>query len=54
MPKCSGRRAVYRGPLRRAVNHLFFTDLVDRTDDFSDMRWLGKLVWQSVLDLWLI
>jgi cephalosporin hydroxylase len=48
------RRAVYRGPLRRAVNRLFFTDLVDRTDDFSDMTWLGKPVWQSVLDLWVI
>jgi cephalosporin hydroxylase len=48
------RRAAYRGPVRDAVNRLFFTDIVERTDNFGDITWLGKPVWQNVLDLWII
>ena len=48
------RRALYRGPIRDTVNRLFFTDIVERTDNFGDITWLGKPVWQNVLDLWTI
>jgi cephalosporin hydroxylase len=48
------RRAAYRGPARRVVNRLFLTDLIESTDDFSNVTWLGKPVWQDVLDLWTI
>lgn len=48
------RRLVYRPALRGIVNHLFLTDLVESTRDFSNVTWLGKPVWQSVLDLWTI
>src|SRR5579875_354738 len=48
------RRALYRGPIRDAVNRLFFTDIVERTDSFNDITWLGKPVWQNILDLWII
>jgi len=48
------RRALYRGPLRRLVNRLFFTDLIERTDNFARMTWLGNPIWQNVLDLWTI
>lgn len=48
------RRALYRGPVRRLVNRLFFTDLVERTDNFSSLTWLGKPIWQNLLDLWTI
>ena len=48
------RRAAYRGPLRRTVNRLFLTDLIESTHDFNDVTWLGKPVWQDILDLWTI
>jgi cephalosporin hydroxylase len=48
------RRALYRGPLRRSVNRLFFTDIVELTGNFENVTWLGKPVWQNVLDLWII
>jgi cephalosporin hydroxylase len=48
------RRAVYRGKIRSSVNRLFFTDIVERTDNFGSVTWLGKPVWQNVLDLWII
>jgi cephalosporin hydroxylase len=48
------RRAAYRGPVRRLVNYLFLTDLIESTDDFSNVSWLGKPVWQDVMDLWTI
>lgn len=47
-------RLTYRGPLRRTVNRLFLTDLIESTGDFSDVTWLGKPIWQDVLDLWTI
>lgn len=44
--------------LRRAlaplVGRLFHEELVRRTDNFSRVRWLGRPVWQNVLDLWVI
>lgn len=45
---------LYRGPARRLVNRLFFSDIVERTDNFAGLTWLGKPIWQNVLDLWTI
>lgn len=28
------------------------TDLIQHTDNFGDVTWLGRPVWQNVLDLW--
>ncbi len=43
-------RALAKEPLRRA----FFTELIARTSNFDEMRWLGTPIWQNVLDLWTI
>ena len=33
---------------------MFHTDIVRKTTNFADVRWLGQPVWQNVLDLWTI
>jgi cephalosporin hydroxylase len=47
-------RAVER--LERAtrpwVHRRYFDDLVVKSDNFGDVRWLGHPIWQNVLDLW--
>jgi cephalosporin hydroxylase len=47
-----GRRA--RSALRAVVSRLFFDELVAVTDNFSRTTWLGRPIWQNVLDLWTI
>jgi cephalosporin hydroxylase len=47
-------RAIYLRILRRAVHSMFFRDLVDRTENFATVSWLGNPIWQNVLDLWTI
>jgi cephalosporin hydroxylase len=32
----------------------FFQDLVAKTENFSHITWLGRPVWQNILDLWTI
>ena len=44
----------YRRTAGRVVNRLFHLDLVEKTQNFSDVTWLGNPVWQNVLDLWTI
>ncbi|TMK39916.1 MAG: cephalosporin hydroxylase [Actinobacteria bacterium] len=48
------RKAIYRGPVREAGHRLFFTELVEATDNFGQITWLGRPIWQNVLDLWTI
>jgi len=36
------------------VSRLFFTQLVRHTENFGNVTWLGKPIWQNVLDLWVI
>jgi cephalosporin hydroxylase len=38
----------------RLIRQWFFEDLVARTENFGDVRWLGRPVWQNVLDAWTI
>jgi cephalosporin hydroxylase len=44
--------------LRRAtrpyVHRAYVDDLIVKTDNFGDVRWLGHPIWQNVLDLWSI
>jgi cephalosporin hydroxylase len=49
-----GLRRLYNALVRPVVNTLFFTQLVRRTGNFSQVTWLGKPIWQNVLDLWTI
>ena len=44
----------YRRTVGPVVNRLFHLDLVEKTQNFSDVTWLGHPVWQNVLDLWTI
>ena len=34
------------------VHRQYFDDLVVKSDNFGDVRWLGHPIWQNVLDLW--
>ncbi len=45
---------LYRKTVGRVVQRLFQLDLIERTGNFADVRWLGTPVWQNVLDLWTI
>ncbi len=37
----------------RPLRHLqFHAELIEKTDNFGDVTWLGHPVWQNVLDLW--
>ena len=43
-----------RSAVHSVVNRLFFTALVAATDNFSRVTWLGRPIWQNILDLWTI
>ncbi len=38
--------------LRRPVGYLFHSVLIQKTGNFADVTWMGKPIWQNVLDLW--
>ena len=46
-----GRRL--RG-LAKGVNRQFFSHLIQHTGNFGHVTWLGRPIWQNVLDLWTI
>lgn len=48
------RMKLFRPTLRRAVRRLYFEDLVDQTQNWSEVSWLGNPIWQNVLDVWVI
>lgn len=37
---------------RTRLNNTFMTDLIQKTDNFGDLTWLGHPIWQNPLDLW--
>src|SRR6185312_2550537 len=45
---------IYRRFLQPRVPAWFFDDLVERTENFSHVTWLGRPIWQNVLDLWVL
>ncbi|MBI3822700.1 MAG: cephalosporin hydroxylase [Planctomycetes bacterium] len=45
---------LYRRFLQPRVPAWFFGDLIDKTDNFGHVTWLGRPVWQNVLDLWVM
>src|SRR5688572_2974142 len=47
-------QGLYRRFLAPRVEAWFFRDLLQKTDNFSHVRWLGQPVWQNVLDLWIM
>jgi cephalosporin hydroxylase len=51
-----GARAVraLRHRARRVAHRVYFDDLIAETDNFADVRWLGRPIWQNVLDLWTL
>jgi cephalosporin hydroxylase len=48
------RSTLYRRGAGRLVHRLFLLELIYATDNFYTVRWLGKELWQNVLDLWTI
>jgi cephalosporin hydroxylase len=47
-------RLTQEGILLDHYRQAFFRDLVIKTDNFSNITWLGYPIWQNVLDLWSI
>jgi len=52
--KRTGRSLLYKGVIYPVVNRIFFTELIEKTDNFARTTWLGKPIWQNILDLWTI
>jgi hypothetical protein len=44
------RSTLYRRGAGRIVHRLFLLDLIYATDNFYTVRWLGKELWQNVLE----
>jgi cephalosporin hydroxylase len=36
------------------VREQFFHELIDKTANFGEIKWLGHPIWQNILDLWTI
>lgn len=49
-----GMRRLYNALIYPTVNRMFFEQAVIKTNNFSSITWLGKPIWQNVLDLWVI
>ena len=47
-------QSIYRQFLAPRVEAWFFRDLIQKTENFSHVTWLGTPVWQNVLDLWVM
>jgi cephalosporin hydroxylase len=45
---------VYQRMVAPSLHRRFFTELVKKTDNFANVKWLGQPIWQNVLDLWTI
>ena len=43
---------VVRKLIQRPVGFLFHSLIVQKTNNFSDVEWLGDPIWQNVFDLW--
>ena len=44
----------YRRLLQPRAQAWFFEELIAKTENFSHVTWLGRPVWQNVLDLWIL
>ncbi|HZZ80692.1 MAG TPA: CmcI family methyltransferase [Gemmataceae bacterium] len=47
-------QSLYRRFLRPRVPGWFLDDLITHTDNFGDVTWLGRPIWQNVFDLWVM
>src|SRR3979490_923875 len=47
-------RSLYRRLCAPRVPGWFFEELIDKTENFSHVTWLGRPIWQNVLDLWVM
>lgn len=45
---------INRRMLSPIVHRRFFTELVNKTNNFGNVKWLGQPIWQNILDLWTI
>ena len=54
MPGRDFLRKLYKQRLAPAVRTLFFRELIQKTNNFGTITWLGHPIWQNVLDLWTI
>lgn len=47
-------QSIYRRYLHPQVPAWFFDQLVEHTENFSHVTWLGRPIWQNVFDLWVM
>jgi cephalosporin hydroxylase len=54
VPRHLQRYSVSPEPLQNPTdsNRDFFTNLIQKTQNFSNITWLGQPIWQNILDLW--
>jgi cephalosporin hydroxylase len=45
---------VTESALPMPIDQQFFTRLIEKTQNFGHLTWLGKPIWQNLLDLWTI
>jgi cephalosporin hydroxylase len=48
----ASRVARVRADGRARLHERFFEDLIQHTDNFAHLTWMGQPIWQNVLDLW--
>src|SRR4051794_41974996 len=57
-PPPASVRGTPRPPSRslwqRAISYLFYRELIRSTANFSEVKWLGRQMWQDPLDAWII
>ncbi len=47
-------KSIYRRFLAPRVPAWFMDQLIEQTDNFGHVTWLGRPVWQNVFDLWIM
>lgn len=48
------KRAATEAASLMPIDQQFFTRLIEKTENFGHLTWLGKPVWQNLFDLWTI
>lgn len=53
-PQKRGSALSFNRYIRSFVEHRFFRNLISRTGNFSQTKWLGQPIMQNIFDLWTI
>ncbi|MEQ1828550.1 MAG: CmcI family methyltransferase [Pirellula sp.] len=53
-PNVSMDEARHAVHMNRLYRQLFFRDVVHKTNNFGNLKWMGNPIWQNIFDLWII